>query len=103
MEPKKNHILELRPYCENCNKTLPPASSEAMICNYECTFCSDRVANVLHNVRPNCIGNFVLRPIRPQKELPQNPASKKVVHQPLDALGFQKRLENNKDVPPEKR
>lgn len=29
-------MLELRPSCEHCNKTLPPASLEARICSYEC-------------------------------------------------------------------
>jgi uncharacterized protein len=31
-------MLELRPTCEQCNKALPPASLEARICSYECTF-----------------------------------------------------------------
>ncbi|MGH6799528.1 MAG: DUF1272 domain-containing protein, partial [Roseiarcus sp.] len=35
--------LELRPNCENCDKDLPPDSSEARICTYECTFCADCV------------------------------------------------------------
>ena len=96
-------MLELRPSCENCNKALPPQSTEAMICNYECTFCCDCVTDVLHNVCPNCGGNFVPRPIRPAVELLQNPASTKVVHKPIVAMAFQKRLEKNRDVPPEKR
>jgi hypothetical protein len=33
-------MLELRPTCEHCNKTLPPNSLEARICTYECTFCA---------------------------------------------------------------
>jgi Protein of unknown function (DUF1272) len=32
--------LELRPNCEYCDKDLPPASTEARICTYECTFCA---------------------------------------------------------------
>ncbi|QJQ07126.1 DUF1272 domain-containing protein [Undibacterium piscinae] len=32
-------MLELRPSCEHCDKLLPPNSSEARICSYECTFC----------------------------------------------------------------
>lgn len=34
-------MLELRPLCECCAKELPPQSEEAMICTFECTFCSD--------------------------------------------------------------
>ena len=31
--------LELRPNCEYCDVDLPPQSTEARICTYECTFC----------------------------------------------------------------
>lgn len=57
--------LELRPNCEYCDKELPPESSGARICTYECTFCADCVEDHLHNVCPNCGGGFVPRPIRP--------------------------------------
>ena len=33
-------MLQLRPVCEHCAKPLPPASLEARICSYECTFCA---------------------------------------------------------------
>lgn len=58
-------MLELRPICENCATDLPPASTEARICSYECTFCRDCVDRILENVCPNCGGGFVPRPIRP--------------------------------------
>jgi len=58
-------VLELRPNCEGCDKDLPPSSTEACICTYECTFCADCVANLLSNVCPNCGGGFSPRPIRP--------------------------------------
>ena len=29
-------MLELRPTCEHCNRALPPQSTEARICSYEC-------------------------------------------------------------------
>ena len=61
-------MLELRPNCECCDKDLSPASTEAMICSYECTFCSDCVNTILHNVCPNCGGGFYSRPIRPVVE-----------------------------------
>jgi len=60
--------LELRPNCECCDRDLPPASTIARICSYECTFCADCVDNVLFNVCPNCGGGFVARPIRPATE-----------------------------------
>lgn len=60
--------LEIRPNCEFCDKDLPPASREAMICTYECTFCADCVHGVLRDVCPNCGGGFSPRPIRPAKE-----------------------------------
>jgi hypothetical protein len=58
-------MLELRPNCELCDRDLPPDSAEARICSYECTFCADCVADVLHDVCPNCGGGFQARPIRP--------------------------------------
>ena len=50
--------LALRPNCECCDRDLPPASSHARICSYECTFCADCVDTVLKNVCPNCGGNL---------------------------------------------
>ena len=58
-------MLELRPNCEWCDIDLPPTSSEARICTYECTFCRDCVAGPLAGVCPNCGGGFVPRPVRP--------------------------------------
>ncbi len=58
-------MLELRPNCEMCDKDLPPEATDARICSYECTFCANCVDNVMHNVCPNCAGDFVPRPIRP--------------------------------------
>jgi hypothetical protein len=60
-------MLELRPNCELCDRDLPPASPDARICSYECTFCADCVDRVLQNVCPNCGGGFTARPIRPQR------------------------------------
>jgi hypothetical protein len=60
--------LTLRPNCEYCDVDLPPDSTQARICTYECTFCADCVENHLSNVCPNCGGGFEARPIRPAKE-----------------------------------
>lgn len=79
-------MLEIRPNCEYCDGDLPPDSTSARICSYECTFCTDCVQTVLENVCPNCGGGFVARPIRPRKEfrpgvgLEHQAASSKRVH-----------------------
>lgn len=65
-------MLKLHPACEHCNKQLPPNSTDAMICSYECTFCQSCVESVLYNVCPNCGGGFSLRPIRPAHNLINN-------------------------------
>jgi hypothetical protein len=59
--------LELRPNCELCDLDLPPDSPDARICTYECTFCAACVENALHDVCPNCGGNFEPRPVRPKR------------------------------------
>lgn len=61
-------MLIIKPNCEHCNKDLPNGSTEAYICSYECTFCSDCVVHVLDHVCPNCGGGFVPRPARPNVE-----------------------------------
>lgn len=58
-------ILDLRPNCECCDRDLPPDSANALICTFECTFCSDCANGVLAGHCPNCRGNLTPRPIRP--------------------------------------
>lgn len=102
-------MLELRPTCEHCNKLLPPDSTEAMICSYECTFCRDCVEKVLENVCPNCGGNFCTRPVRPKNNLSndnylgKDPASVNVRHRPVDIKEHQKFIQKIKTIPPENR
>jgi hypothetical protein len=79
-------MLELRPNCECCDKDLPPESTEARICTYECTFCSDCVASVLSGICPNCGGEFVARPRRPANKLATHPASSERIYKPECAL-----------------
>lgn len=86
-------MLEIRPSCEHCNKSLPFNSKEAMICTFECTFCLTCVNNVLHQVCPNCGGGFEKRPIRPEALLTKYPISTKVVYKPVD---IEKHLERIK-------
>ena len=68
-------MLEVRPNCEFCDKDLPPESEEALICTFECTFCSDCAETILKYVCPNCGGELVRRPIRPAELLEKYPAS----------------------------
>lgn len=83
-------MLEIRPSCENCDKALPPNSTEAMICSFECTFCRSCALDLLENVCPNCGGGLSERPIRPATDLKNGncienyPASEKRIYKPVD-------------------
>lgn len=69
-------MLKLKPNCECCDKDLPPEATDAMICSYECTFCSDCAENRLPGGKcPNCGGELVRRPVRPPEKLLAHPAS----------------------------
>lgn len=69
------NMLELRPNCECCDKDLPAAALDAVICTFECTFCLLCAEQVLNFTCPNCAGNLVQRPIRPVDALKNNPAA----------------------------
>lgn len=100
--------LELRPTCEHCNKALPPNSTEARICSFECTFCAGCVEQ-LGNVCPNCGGGFVPRPIRPARQwkgrayLAERPASQTVKHKPVDLEEHLRFADKLRGIPPEER
>jgi len=102
-------MLELRPTCEHCNKSLPPNSTEAMICSFECSFCRDCVESVLENVCPNCGGGFTPRPIRPRKNLKNEnylgkyPATETILHRPVVLEEHRTFAAGIKDIPPEDR
>ena len=68
-------MLQLRPNCECCNKDLPPESTEARICSFECTFCVSCAESILGGKCPNCGGELVARPRRPVSKLTKYPAS----------------------------
>ncbi|MCB0736949.1 MAG: DUF1272 domain-containing protein [Bacteroidetes bacterium] len=93
-------MLEIRTNCENCNKSLPNNSNQAMICSYECTFCKDCVDRVLMNVCPNCGGGFEKRPTRPKKGLIQFPVSDKRIYKPVTTNPY---LNANLNIDPRKR
>jgi len=75
-------VLQLRPGCECCDRDLPPDSSDAMICSFECTFCRSCATTVLGGRCPNCGGELVSRPRRPADKLAKYPASSERVHKP---------------------
>jgi hypothetical protein len=68
-------VMDLRPNCECCDKDLPPAATDAMICTFECTFCRDCVETILQGICPNCGGGFASRPVRTAQALARHPAS----------------------------
>ncbi|HPW31204.1 MAG TPA: DUF1272 domain-containing protein [Rhodoferax sp.] len=79
-------MLQLRPNCECCNVDLPPQSTEARICSFECTFCASCAEGVLAGRCPNCGGEFVPRPRRPAQKLAANPASTERVYKPQGCM-----------------
>lgn len=99
-------MLELRPVCEHCNVALPPASANARICSFECTFCARCVEEVLGNVCPNCGGGFAPRPIRPAQDwrdgncLMHHPATAQRKHRPVDLAAHAVLLGQLREVPP---
>jgi len=102
-------MLELRPTCEHCHRALPPDSTEARICSFECTFCAACVDGLLGNVCPNCGGGFVPRPVRPAHDwkgansLAKYPASTTVKHRPVDAAAHAVLRAAAGALPPERR
>jgi hypothetical protein len=102
-------MLELRPTCENCNVPLPPDSTEAMICAFECTFCRTCVDDELKNVCPNCGGGFVPRPVRPKTNwkgdnfLGKYPASRIIKHRPIDPIAHEKLFARMQGIDPKDR
>lgn len=68
-------MLELRPNCETCDCDLPPASRNAFICSFECTFCRRCAKHAHQGTCPNCGGELMCRPVRPAELLEKYPAS----------------------------
>ena len=102
-------MLQLRPTCEHCNKRLPPESTEACICSFECTFCRECVEQVLHDVCPNCGGGFVPRPVRPAQDwrngnfLGRYPATATVTHKPVDRSAHRELMARVGSLPAQER
>ncbi|WP_084071904.1 DUF1272 domain-containing protein [Knoellia sinensis] len=68
-------MLEIRPNCECCDVDLAPESPDAMICTFECTWCTSCVDSCLGGGCPNCGGDLQPRPVRPVDKLAASPAS----------------------------
>lgn len=75
-------MLLLKPNCECCNIDLPPESTEAKICSFECTFCTSCAETKLKGICPNCGGELLKRPRRPASKLNTYPASTERVYKP---------------------
>jgi hypothetical protein len=93
-------MLEIKPNCENCAKSLPNQSSDAMICTFECTFCVDCVNTILFNVCPNCGGGFEKRPTRPKALLEKYPSSNTHIIKKLSTDEFAILLKKNQHIIP---
>ncbi|MDP9011986.1 MAG: DUF1272 domain-containing protein [Pseudomonadota bacterium] len=75
-------MLELRPGCECCDIDLPPESTAARICSFECTFCVRCAEERLNSKCPNCGGELVPRPRRPTSKLADSPPSTTRIFKP---------------------
>jgi hypothetical protein len=80
-------MLQMRPGCECCDKTLPPDTTEAWICSFECTFCTSCAETRLAHRCPNCGGTFTRRPTRVGGALEKYPASTVRVFKPQGCVG----------------
>lgn len=68
-------MLQMRPNCECCDRDLPADQPGAVICSYECTFCTDCAQRTLAGRCPNCGGELTPRPVRATARLQTHPAS----------------------------
>ena len=102
-------MLEMKLNCESCQTDLPPDAGNALICSYECTFCSDCATGKHSNVCPNCGGGFVPRPIRPVREhrpgvsLAHQPAGTRRVHLKYDKSDLPDYIAAIEHLPPGER
>ena len=80
-------MLKLKPGCECCDIDLPPDSTSARICSFECTFCENCATQRLAGFCPNCGGELVARPRRPAAKLARHPPSTERVVKPEGCAG----------------
>ncbi len=77
--------LSLRSNCECCDQDLPNGDPRARICSFECTFCADCAERRFAGRCPNCGGDLVLRPSRPEALLARHPVCLERVLKPHPA------------------
>src|SRR5215471_11960813 len=75
-------MLLMKPSCECCDVDLPPDSTSARICSFECTWCAACAERCLNGDCPNCGGDITPRPTQSAAHLTNHPASPHRVHQP---------------------
>ncbi|HEY0105398.1 MAG TPA: DUF1272 domain-containing protein [Rhizomicrobium sp.] len=78
-------MLELRPNCEHCGKSLPPGSKNARICSFEVTYCATCADGALKGKCPSCGGELAARPVRSKALAARYPAKKKSAAKPREA------------------
>jgi hypothetical protein len=66
--------LEMKSHCERCHDAVDGKAS-AYICSFECTYCSSCARQLLF-VCPNCGGELVPRPKRPDVTFRNMPPSR---------------------------
>jgi len=71
--------LEMRPNCERCDRDLPADDVGALVCSFECTFCTTCNEAEFKGTCPNCGGNLEVRPMRMGAALQRFPASEERV------------------------
>ena len=79
-------MLAMRPNCECCDRDLPPGSTDALICSFECTFCVGCGAR-LGGRCPNCGGTLAERPARNTDLLERYPPSTERVRRAEPCFG----------------
>jgi hypothetical protein len=68
-------MLDMRPNCESCDADIAAGATDAFICSFECTFCIECAETRFSYVCPNCGGELLRRPARPDALLEKYPAS----------------------------
>ncbi len=84
-------MLKMKPNCECCDRDLPADQSDAWICSFECTFCTNCMEQMFNHTCPNCNGPMSKRPVRSGDNLVQHPASVEKVSSRYESISEQGR------------
>lgn len=68
-------MLLMKPNCERCDTDLPADKGGALVCSFECTFCTACIKAAGKDACPNCGGALTPRPTRVGAALSRHPAS----------------------------